>query len=95
MQTIIVKDRQTFLDIAMQEAGSLEAALKIAFLNGMSMTDDIVSEQVIGTVPVLFPEVVGAFSKENRHPASAAVLDDESELEGIDYWAIGDDFIVG
>ncbi|MCW3088938.1 MAG: hypothetical protein JWP81_7 [Ferruginibacter sp.] len=94
MSTVTVRDRQTTVDIAMQEAGTAEACIAVAEGNAMSVTDDLFTGQLVKTTPVIYAETVKTFFKENRHPASAETLLDNAGLEGIDYWAVEVDFVV-
>ena len=95
MQTIKINEGQTLLDVAIQHTGDASRAFEIALANGLNFSDDL----EIGTV-VLVPEAsvenkknVADFVKTNTTPASKK--DDTGLLlEGVDYWAIGDEFII-
>ncbi|MDR1848119.1 MAG: hypothetical protein LBR17_08425 [Bacteroidales bacterium] len=47
MINITVQDGQSLLDVALQAFGDISRALELAITNGMSLTDDIVSGQVL------------------------------------------------
>lgn len=53
MNNVQVLNRQSLIDIALQETGTIEAAFDIAFANGLSVTD-----YVPGTVLVIPDNVV-------------------------------------
>lgn len=89
--TVIVKDRQTLLDIAIQESGSIEAVFELAMNNGLSITELLSAGTVLNKVPVVVPEVVNYYAINELLPASA---DETGILGGIGYWRIGYDFIV-
>jgi hypothetical protein len=92
---LTVGEGQTLIDIAMQFLGDASRAFEIADLNGLSITDNLTPGQTL-----IIPEpaidkikIVAAFA--GLQPAS---MDDENVLDevfdGIDYWAIEEDFIV-
>lgn len=96
MQAITVKDRQTVLDIAMQHAGTVEACIAVAEANGLSITDEMVTGQLLKSTDIVFSEVVKTFYKENRSPANGSLTSgiEENSLGGIGNWSIGRDFVV-
>lgn len=97
MPTIQTNEGQTLKDIAVQYLGNAERVSEIALLNNINITDDL----EIGT-SLLIPEVdiektsiINHFQKNNIVPASSIdVAVGEEEEEGIDYWAIEEDFII-
>ena len=93
MDTIAVSPGQNILDIAVQEYGSIEGILQLRKDNGFSFTEDITPGQTI--------EINGKPENKNVHqflklyPKIASGNDySENILEGINYWAIGVDFVV-
>ncbi len=90
---------QTLVDIAIQEMGDASFVLAIAELNDLNVTDDLTAGQMI-TVPdydTAFRNTVNLFSDDANKPASginADEGDEEDHLEGIEYWAIENDFVV-
>lgn len=92
MQTTVVRNGQTALDIAIQQAGSVEAVVALAFANGISITDDLVTGSFLVNTDVINKAVVRLYADEKRHPATGETAGDR--LEGIDYWYIELDFIV-
>lgn len=92
MPTVSVREGQTLWDIAIQESGSIEAAFELAELNGLSVTDDLIANQVLTTATIRDSEIVTFFSSKNRKPASA--IGKKVRPGGIDYMQIGNDFKV-
>lgn len=52
------KDRQSLLDMAVQTAGSVEAAFRLSAANDIGITDTLEDGQVLDTVPVENAETV-------------------------------------
>ena len=52
------KDRQSLLDMAVQTAGSVEAAFRLSAANDIGITDTLEDGQVLNTVPVENAETV-------------------------------------
>lgn len=93
MPIIQARDRQTLLDIAMQESGTAEEAFALAVANGLSVTQDLYNTQQLVSTPVVNALVVNTFKRENRKPATGETLLSDDD-EGIDFWAIEEDFII-
>lgn len=94
MQNITVKDRQTFLDLAMQHSGSAEAAFNMAAQNNMGLTDDLIAGTLFPSPAVVFPDIVELYFVEHAVPASILLQPYAGNKEGIDFWIIENDFIV-
>ena len=95
MRTITVLHRQTFLDIAMQHAGSAEEAFAIAARAGVSVTEQLEAGTVLPAPLVVYPDIVEFLRVERAAPATGDEYTSEGEAEeGIDFWAIEEDFIV-
>lgn len=97
MKVVKILLGQTISDIAVQELGDAERSMEIADLNGLSLSDDLT-----GIDTLLVPDydtskvnIVNLFSDPANAPASADVSGGvDSQLEGIDYWILENDFIV-
>lgn len=91
-----VKDRQSLLDMAVQTAGSMEAAFNLSVANGVSLTGILTDEQVIDTVPADNNEIVRRYSAQNINPATALSEEEAAALaqEGINFMGIEIDFVV-
>lgn len=97
MQHIKAGEGQTLIDIAMQYCGDAMRLFEIAELNNLDITDDLTGGQtlIVPDEEIDKNKIVIEFSKFDLVPSSK---DDEADiivrLEGIDYWAIEDDFVV-
>lgn len=93
---VTVKDRQSLLDMALQTAGSMEAAFGIAEAGGLALTDTLQDGQTLETVKAVDAAVVRRYAAQGVEPATA-LTDEETERlaqEGIDFMGIEIDFIV-
>ncbi|MFS2189808.1 hypothetical protein ACCC92_24240 [Mucilaginibacter sp. Mucisp84] len=93
-----VLEGQTLADLAIQNFGSIEAWFSFAELNGKAITDDLYSGQVLqySTTPNN-KQVLQTYTDNGYKPASATTVpgqEQPDQLTGIDYWIIGNDFIV-
>lgn len=98
MTTVISID-QSFLDIALQQYGSLEAIMEMALLNGLSISEDIEAGSELQTPAqekVIVLEVVSFYMSKNIKPATAITAAQSQAInpQGISYWAINIDFKV-
>ncbi len=89
---VIAGNGQTAIDIALQECGAIEAVIGVCLATDVNAYDAIGTGNVAIAGQVINSAVVKQFSDDNRKPASAYT--GSAEPEGIDYWAIEDDFIV-
>ena len=94
MQSVTVKDGQTLYDIAVQQLGSATYVFDLAQLNGLAITDEIVSGQVLLLPDVAFEDqaTVDYFTKP-LYPASGDANTDVI-LGGIGYMQIETNFVV-
>lgn len=99
MQTIIVLDNQSLLDIAIRYCGTVEAVVAIAVLNNVSVTAELVPGKIL-QVPEQdygYREIVAYYQDNKLQPATGLTDQDKAIIRGrsgIGYWAIGVDFIV-
>lgn len=91
-----VDSRQTIIDIAIIACGDSSAAFDIAILNGLSITDDLITGQDISTPDIINSSVVNRLNNESSIPATGITTTAENALieEGIEFWAIEYDFVV-
>lgn len=92
---IKVLDGQTLVDIAVQELGDASRVMEIAELNEINITDDLEAGQII-QVPVYESSkrsIVNLFRDFCNRPACGITIQ-EAKNEGIDFWAIENDFVV-
>ncbi len=96
MGTVMVKERQTLLDIALQTSGSVEAVMDLALANGLSITDELSDGRVLVTAGVAEETVVERYEINGIFPATEASDEERSAMawEGIGFMAIENDFVV-
>lgn len=99
---ITVRNNQNLFDICLQVSGGIQASeglpplFELAMANGVSITDALVAGgELQAEISVADSDILKYYIKENIKPATGNTDQLEvSILEGIDYWAIGVDFIV-
>jgi hypothetical protein len=96
---VTILNSQTLQDIAIQYCGTLEALFDIAFLNNISVTEELSPGQILNIpeVDYGFQEVVNYFLINKKQPATALTQEMISIIEGntgIDYWALENNFII-
>jgi hypothetical protein len=83
----------------MQALGDMERAIELALLNGRAFTDDLQAGEVL-MVPDFDSEkrsTVQLFRNAANRPASGDTFiaaDPDSNGEGIEFWALENDFVV-
>lgn len=94
MIEVEVLSGQTLIDIAMQELGDASRLFELAQLNGLLPTDDVIAGSVL---------IVPAYETNRQNivrqlqinkPSTGSTIVEQALLEGVDYWAVGIDFIV-
>ena len=76
-----VKDNQSLFDIAIQTAGSAEAAFALALANDLSITDDLAIGQELQTVPIMSIDIANFYRNRALTPATAFI--GEADESGI------------
>lgn len=94
MQIIPVRNNQCLIDLAMQHAGSAEAAFAMCVQYDLPLSFDLIAGTQFPAPIVENGDVVTLYRTEKSIPCSTITPMSTSRLEGIDYWAIEDDFIV-
>ena len=98
MTTATVTSHQSLRDVAVEHCGTTEDAMLLAFLNGRSLTDDLVNGEQLTTGEPSDAATVQTFAVNRYKPASAItqeqILDIIDQGEGIEFWGIEFDFIV-
>jgi hypothetical protein len=93
---ITVQNRQTLLDIALQELGSAEAVFELAVVNNCSITGDLDAGRVLDIPAVsqyVRRQIADYYRVNGINPATQ--LDDTMSFdEGIGEWEIENDFTV-
>lgn len=98
-ERITVKDRQSLLDMAVKNGGSVETALAIAEANGISITDELEDGQVLEipeTMASADSRTAGKYNVLGLEPATELSADEMAACPsgGINYMGIEVDFIV-
>lgn len=89
--------RQSTFDIAIQQCGSIEAVFNMTLLNDISVTDDLSTGNPLTIPDPKDDRVVSYYTINKITPATAITLDEVAHTiaeEGIEFWAIGYDFII-
>lgn len=89
--TAIVQAGQTLPDIAIQYCGSLTVWPTLASLNGLAMTAQLTSGQVLNLPAASDKRTVAVFKSGSHAPATGSIL---QYGDGIGWWVIENDFIV-
>lgn len=91
-RTITTRANQSVLDIALQAAGTIEAAFDIAEQNNLSITDLLQPRtEIVVTPSTVNEDNLAYYDKYKIMPAS---VDASRVYVGIGYWKIADDFKV-
>ena len=92
------KNRQNLIDVALEHCGTFEAAMQMALLNGISLTDDLEPGVSLLTPEVEKKRVVTKFQSLRHSPATAISGDEINDImgigDGIEFWAVEYDFVV-
>lgn len=65
---------QTIFDIAVQQCGSAEAAFALAMLNGVNLTDDLITGKELALPEVVNADVALYFKSKNLQPATSLAV---------------------
>lgn len=86
---IIVQDRQTYYDLAIQVLGNSDAAFELARYNGNNPTDDLAPGREIQIPISLYrnKEVQDYYAKQNLTPVTAIpiLIEDDTPIWGLPY----------
>ena len=90
MLSIVVKNRQSLLDIALQETGTIEAAFDIAVANGLSITDYVPGQMLVIPDTAKVDDKILAYYKDNEISPATLPLTATSTVWGgyvdDEYW---------
>lgn len=92
MRQIIIKDRQTITDVALQYTGDPAAASVIAKMNGYSVSAGVEPGTALLIPGTINGKIVDFFSRAKVYPAMK--IDNSGKPGGIGYMQIGIDFII-
>ncbi len=91
MNVVVVEDRQTLFDIALQMSGSIESVFELAMENDLSLTEDLNVQDLKEAGSVVNAQIKAHYESNKITPATAI----ESIIEsGIEFMEIEYDFIV-
>lgn len=95
MSTITIHN-QNLLDVAVQEYGDARAVLDLAFNNDLNVTDVLPTGGALEIADSTYSDsdVLGYYKRKSIKPATAKPKKPIEIMDGINYWIIGDDFIV-
>jgi hypothetical protein len=94
METIVL-DGQSLFDIAVQQAGSVDAAFALAVANNVSVSGEVPASTPLANTPMQNNRIAEYFSMKALKPATdTSSAEGEVKLTGIGYMAIGIDFKV-
>ena len=90
---------QSLFDIAIQAAGTPEAAFELAMGNGLSITDELPAGSPLNPPQggLRANAVAAYYTQRNLHPATGISETEVAEAfggEGIEFWYVEYDFIV-
>lgn len=95
---IIVHNRQSLPDMALQECGTFEAAFALAERNSLALTEELTAGQELEIAPehVIGKQVVVSLATQGVKPATAITEQDAALVPwgGIGFMGIEFDFIV-
>jgi hypothetical protein len=99
MTKVTVSYGQTWLDIAMQELGDMERAMELALLNDRSITDELQAgeELIVPDYDLEKRSIIQLFRNAANKPASSdtfSAAEPDTTGEGIEFWALENDFVV-
>ncbi|WP_297553600.1 hypothetical protein [uncultured Alistipes sp.] len=93
-----IHSRQSLLDIAVQECGSVEAAFALSERNGIALTDDLAAGQELEVTPEDMGKkrIVTALAAMGVKPATAVSAEDAALVPwgGLGFMGVEIDFIV-
>lgn len=84
---LVIDNRQTLLDLAVEHLGDAERLVELALLNSFDIDDiDAGIEFVLPEVDINKARIINGLKKQNIHPASALDYEDYALLE--DEWTL-------
>lgn len=98
MANLKVYERQSMLDVAVQHSGGIESVFDLALMNGLSITADLNPyDTLLECESVVDSDLVDYYSNKGIVPSTAITATDIAQTiadEGVEFWTIGEDFIV-
>ena len=95
MSSIVVKQGQSLMDIAIVYTGDVNTCFQIASLNNLSITAQLEKGQILAVPEVVNKKIVELFPEKHQPATDLSDIEGtEVELEGVGYWIINKNFIV-
>jgi hypothetical protein len=89
-----VNQGQNLFDIGIQTSGTAQAAFDLALANDRSLTDGLVTGEVLQATAILDRRMQRHYADYGIVPATASDVVLEPGMEGIGYWYVEYDFRV-
>lgn len=90
---VTVEPRQSLIDLAIQETGSVEAAIEMVDMNDISITGELDPGAKV-MVPGVKKRATQQYYANRKLKPATGDIGENTTLEGIGYWGIEYDFIV-
>ena len=96
MEAVRVEPGQSLFDLALQHCGSVEALFSLAQANGLSPTEGLIAGAEVIVCQPANRAVANLFAVNGIKPATSITKAEEQEIyqEGIEFWAIEEDFVI-
>ncbi|SDC52317.1 LysM peptidoglycan-binding domain-containing protein [Williamwhitmania taraxaci] len=97
MNAVRVEPGQNLLDLAVQHYGTVEQVLSLALANGLSPTQALVAGEEVSVGLPVNRAVASLYAVNGIKPATAITQAEELQTisdEGVEFWAIEEDFII-
>jgi len=97
MAIVILQQGQGLMDVAVQHCGDAGALFSLALANGLSITEELSPGTILELPEVSNVGIKKYFSDKELVPATGEDSNKkfiELSPEGVDYWAISEDFII-
>lgn len=91
-----ILEGQSLLDASIQACGSVEGLFSLALANGISITEELPPGRLLEAPSPIDKDIVDYFSTKGIYPVTAITQAQEQEIyqEGIEFWAIEEDFVI-
>ena len=88
---------QSVFDLSVQSSGSIEAAVELAVMNGLSLSDGLEAGVTLIEPSIISSQIVGYYGSRGIMPATAISTQTDTPATsdlGIEFWTIETDFII-
>lgn len=89
-------DRQSLLDMAIQESGSIEAVMELSIRNDIAVSQELETMTELETAAIIDSKVVNRYQAQRIRPATEVTGEEMSAVPygGIGFMGVEVDFIV-